>query len=509
VRTPFAFFVLALASCSPVPEQSPEAAEPPNIVYIQSDTHRWGAMSFTQTPQVVTPNMAKLREQGVSLDRYYVNLPICTPYRAIMMTGRWPYQQGLMANHMSLGERVDMPEGKKTRGTIAWTFKDAGYTTGHFGKWHLGGRDARPFGFDRSVVWNGTNNHRKNTYNVDGGDAEPWKGESNATAITEQALDWIAQEAASKTPFFAVISLNPPHGPFDDAPEAKKKLYPDEQTLPFHPKDEIRDFEQHRDYHALISGIDDDLGMVMARLDELGIAGNTILVYTSDHGAMTGIDGVAYGQKRHPNDESARVPFLVRWPGHIPPGRDLETLASTMDVLPTLAALAGVAPKLAGKESGAYLASLEGTNLAPFLLGKAEGVAEPEAVFLSHPSNMNNNGSRHEIVWRAIVTKDFTYAVTDKGEHRLWKNGPGYQEPNLLDDPAYLRTRVELWNKLDALMDKDERPYYDQWFANAAEAEVEAWNREHGLGEDNADREAGKRAVFDMSKSKPGAGVSD
>ncbi|MEZ5392161.1 MAG: sulfatase-like hydrolase/transferase [Bryobacterales bacterium] len=419
--------VAVLAGCASAPEAA-DPASPPNVVYIQSDTHRWGAMSFTQTPQVVTPNMAKLAEQGVSLDRYYVNLPICTPYRAMMMTGRWPYQQGLMANHMSLGERVDMPEGQKTRGTIAWTFKDAGYTTGHFGKWHLGGRDARPFGFDRSVVWNGTNNHRKNTYNVDGGDPQPWKGESNATATTEQALDWIAEASKGDKPFFAVVSLNPPHGPFDDAPDAKKALYPDEKTLPFHPKDEIRDFEQHRDYHALISGIDGDLGMVMQRLDALGIADNTILVYTSDHGAMTGIDGVSYGQKRHPNDESVRVPFLMRWPGHIPAGRDLETLASTVDVLPTLAALAGVAPKLEGSESGAYLASLQGTNLAPFLLDKADGVAEPQEVFLSHPSNMNNNGSRHEIVWRAIVTPDYTYAVTDKGEHRLWKNGEGYQD---------------------------------------------------------------------------------
>ena len=116
-------------------------------------------MSFTQTPQVETPSLDRLRAQGVSLDRHYVNLPICTPFRAILMTGRWPYQQGLMANHMSLGARVDLPDAEKTRGTISWAFREAGYTTGHFGKWHLAGRDARPFGFDKSVVWAGTNNH--------------------------------------------------------------------------------------------------------------------------------------------------------------------------------------------------------------------------------------------------------------------------------------------------------------------------------------------------------------
>ena len=493
--------LLALAACGG--PSAPPAAKPPNVVYIQSDTHRWGAMSFTLTPQAVTPSMEALAGQGVSLDRYYVNLPICTPYRAIMMSGRWPWQQGLMANHMRLGERVDMPEGEQTRGTIAWAFRDAGYTTGHFGKWHLGGNDARPFGFDRSILWNGTNNHRENTFNVDGGEDQPWQGESNATAMTVQALDWIAEQARGEQPFFAVLSLNPPHGPFHDAPEAKKALYPDERSLPFHPLDQIRDFEQHRDYHALISGIDDDLGMVMRRLDELGLAGNTILVYTSDHGAMTGIDGVDYGQKRHPNDESSRVPFLVRWPGKIPAAKRMETLASTIDVLPTLAGLCGLAPKLAGTPSAEYLASLPGKDLSGFLLDAPDPGPEPTEVYLAHPSNMNNRGSRHEIVWRAIVTPDYTYAVTDEGERRLWANGDSYQERNLIDDPAHLETRRKLWAQLDKLLDETERPFYDQWFARISERELKAWNAEHGLGAGNADREAGKAFLFDMARSRP------
>jgi arylsulfatase A-like enzyme len=404
-----------------------------------------------------------------------------------------------MANHMSLGERVDMPEGKRTRGTIAHAFRDAGYITGHFGKWHLGGNDARPFGFDRSIIWNRTNNHRKNPVIVDGGEPVVWEGESNATATTEQALEWIAEVSQGEKPFFAVLSLNPPHGPFDDAPEAKKALYPSEERLPFHPLDLTRDFDQHRDYHALISGIDDDLGRVTAKLDELGIADDTILVYTSDHGGMTGIDGVAYGQKRHPNDESARVPFLIRWPGKIRRGERLDVLASTIDVFPTLAALAGIDPP---GEAGEYLAGLPGANLSPYLLDDSDPPAQaPRDVYIAHPSNMNNGGSRHEIIWRAIVTPEYTYAVTDKGEHRLWENGAGYQAQNLIADPAHIETRRELWGRLDALLDKTERPFYEQWFANAAEAEVSAWNAEHGI--DGADREAGKAALFDMRASKP------
>lgn len=164
--------VLAMAaSCANPP--APETRSP-NVVYILSDTHRWGAMSFTQTPAVQTPNLERLAREGVSFNRYCVNLPLCTPYRAILLTGRWPYQQGPIGNHMALAERVDLPESERHRGTLAWAFKNAGYTTALFGKWHLGGnialpgvetsgtpresRNALPFGFDRSVVWWGTNN---------------------------------------------------------------------------------------------------------------------------------------------------------------------------------------------------------------------------------------------------------------------------------------------------------------------------------------------------------------
>lgn len=494
-----ALLVPLLAACTVRPDGQPGTR--PNVVLFVSDTHRWGAMSFTQTPHVQTPNLERLSNQGVSLDRHYVNLPICTPFRAILMTGRWPYQQGLVANHMSLAERVDMPDGQQERGTLAWAFKDAGYATAHFGKWHLGGRDARPFGFDKSVVWAGTNNHRHCRYSIDGGEYETWEGLSNSTATTGQALEWVEQTASDERPFFLVISVNPPHGPFHDAPEEKKALYPDEDALPFHPLDVTRDFEQHRDYHALISGMDGDVGHVMDKLDQLGLENSTILAYTSDHGAMTGIDGVAYGQKRHPNDESSRIPFLIRWPGRLPPDVQLPAPTSTIDVFPTLVSLAGLAEADLG-ESAVYTGTLPGTDLSGLLRGEPDA-PRPDSVFLAHPSNMNNRGSRHEIVWRAVVTDDYTYAVTEDGEHRLWANSNGYQDTNLLDDPAHEGVRERLWQQLDRWMDQAERPFYDNWFTRAPERDVASWNAEHGLEAKGADREAGRSAVFDLEASKP------
>ncbi len=495
-------------------EAPPAAADPPNVVFIMSDTHRWGAMSMTQTPGVRTPNLETIAAQGVSLDRYYVNHPLCTPYRAMLMTGRWPYQQGLIANHMSLAGRVDLPAGERTRGTLSWAFKDAGFTTAHIGKWHLGGDDARPFGFDRSILWSGTNDHRRSRYSVDGAPSTEWTGQSNATAMTTQALEWIEAVHGEPRPFFLILSLNPPHGPFDDAPEEYQALYPDAAALPWHPLDQLRDWERHRDYHALVSNVDAEVGRVLRALDELGIADDTVLVYTSDHGAMSGVNGVAYGQKRHPNDESTRVPFLVRGPG-IPAGRALETLASTIDLFPTLAGLADVPSLLraagtAGSADAAasldYLESLPGADLSS-LLRSDPGAPVPVSVFLMHPTNMNNRFSRPELVWRAIVTDRHTYAVTQEGEYALWDNAEPYQTTNLVADPETLPIRARLWDALDAWMDRAERPFIDTWFSRAPSRELRAWNAEHGLGEDVDvdvdDRIIGRDAVFDLTASKP------
>ena len=344
--------------------------DPLNIVFIMSDTHRWGAM---------------------------------------LMTGRWPHQQGLLANHMNLAERVDLPEPERTRGTVSWAFKEAGYTTAHIGKWHLGGHDARPFGFDRSIVWSGTNDHRRSDYSIDGAPLTEWTGTSNATAMTSQALEWMETVHDDGRPFFVILSLNPPHGPVDDAPDEFTSLYPDEEALPFHPLDQLRNWADHRNYHALVS-----------------------------------------------NDESTRVPFLVRGPG-IPAGLALDTLASTIDLFPTLAGLAGLPSRLrdagtvGSAASLAYLDSLPGVDLSSHLRNEPRGLAS-SSVFLMHPTNMNNRFSRPELVWRAVVTDRYTYAVTSDGEYALWDNDEAYQTTNLVTDPETLPIRTQLWEELGGWM---------------------------------------------------------
>ena len=116
-------------------------------------------------------------------------------------------------------------------------------------------------------------------------------------------------------------------------------------------------------------------------------------------------------------------------------------------MFPTLISLAGIESEQLGP-SADYVRSLPGTDLAALLRGEPDA-ERPDSVFLAHPSNMNNGGSRHEIIWRAVVTDEFTYAVTEDGEHRLWANTDGYQDTNLLGDPTYETTRTQLWERLD------------------------------------------------------------
>ncbi len=498
-----------LAGASPPPRGTK-----PNVIYFYSDTHRWGAMSFTQEPAVQTPYMAQMLNNGVSMDRCYSNLPLCSPHRGILMSGRWPWQQGIMANHMLLADRPDMPADKKYRGTLGCMFKDAGYNTGYFGKSHWGGNDVRPYGFDKSTIGTG-GDHTKITFTEDGVKQPTWKrgttDDSNCTPVVTEALNWIDGHYDDTNPFFVVISVHPPHPTLTDAPESKKALYPDETAMPYHPYDERHDFSDHQGYHAHVSDVDDEINRVLVKMDELGITNDTIFIYTSDHGGMSGVKGAGYGSKRYPEDESSRVPFLIQWPGKIPANTRVDTLFSTIDIFPTLCSLAGLPTHLASAstpeaaESLEYIQGCPGIDMSQRILGT--GGPDPESVFLMHVSNMNKHSgpSGWAPITRGVVTKEYTYAVGPESEYCLYDNRGKYQHPDLLGKPGYDEVRLSLWHKIRDWMEIAEDPFVEKWFAEMPEKWVKAWNKEHGFG-DVADREIGKTALFDIKKSKPVAG---
>ena len=493
--------------------QEAAAGRRPNVVYVFSDEHRWHSMSFTDMPEVKTPNMAKLAQQGVSFDNCISNYPVCSPHRAILMTGRWPYQMAMLRQSPGMVDNGHplSPE----QPTIGKAFKQAGYATCYIGKWHLGGTRAEPFGFDLSLIWLGTDNHWDSYYVTKDG-KQVRSTRYNPTHMTDQAMELI--ESNRTRPFFCMLSLNPPHYRFDDPPPDKKALYPDAKAMPQRPnydagshgkgglrrfvekvgeeeaikqltqrfgkgkatrmvKRAVRqlkegyvpgeaDWVRYQGYHGHVTAIDEELGRLMAKLAALGLAENTILVYSSDHGSMLGSHGL--GNKRHPHEESIKTPFLVRWPKEVAAGQRVESLFGTIDIMPTVCSLAGVGvpETCVGQDLSAAVRR-----------GRAEGTVhkgqspwpDPESQFIMHIAR--KGGANDAPFFRGVRTKRYTYTVREVGPWLLFDNEKDpYQLKNLIDNPATADVRARLHGMVADWVKKADDPFVMP-DANAATSE--------------------------------------
>lgn len=218
-----------------------------------------------------------------------------------------------------------------------------------------------------------------------------------------------------------MVAWNPPHATFTDPPEDTKALYP-QASLALRPscqgkaKNKASDLDNDQGYCGHITAIDRELGRLLRRLDELTLAENTIVIYTSDHGSMFGEHGKS--SKRHPEEESVRVPFRARWPGRVPAGSIPGQLVGTIDIFPTLCGLAGLpAPVTCG-----------GTSFAPALLGQP--MASPESQFIMHISNKKEydkvqadpKARVFRPFFRGVRTPRYSYAVCVDGPWVLFDN---------------------------------------------------------------------------------------
>ena len=371
--------------------------------------------------------------QSVAFRNCISNYPVCSPYRAMLLTGRWPYQTGIIDNALQL---------RSDEVSIGRTFQRGGYRTGYIGKWHLSPGDeggafipAGPArqGFDYWQVWSHTNQHFDTsfTFHPDTGAKIQPKG-YNCTLMTDEAVEFIG--ANRDRPWMLTISWNPPHPNFDDAPpEQKQRYHP--AALKFRPnvKEKPNLRGQCQGYYGHISAVDIEFGRLLRKLEETGQADNTIVVYTSDHGDMMGSHG--FGGKRLPWEESCKVPFLVRYPGVTPAGSTVEGLFSTVDIYPSLCGLAGVAVP----------AHCVGRDLSVAMRG---GDARfPESSFLMHIKKDNASGGENHPapLFRGVRTSRHTYAVADDGRWLLYDNREDpYQMRNLIDDSGYQKLARDL-----------------------------------------------------------------
>lgn len=324
-------------------------ADRPNIILAMADDQGWGDMAYNGHPVVQTPTFDAMARTGWRFDRFYAAAPVCSPTRGSVLTGRHPNRFGCFQWGNTL-----RPE----EVTVAEAIKQAGYTTGHFGKWHLGSvRADSPVcpgtsGFDD---WFSSPNYFDlDPWMSDQGKAVKTRGEGSEV-IVERALKFARHAVRSGRPFLAVVWFGSPHDPHA-ASEADLAAYADQPA-------------RQRPFLAEITAMDRAMGRLRRGLKELGVADNTLLWYCSDNGAIpVGATGGLRGRKNQVYEGGLRVPGLIEWPARLKEHRVVDIPCGTVDILPTVLELAGApVPKR----------PLDGQSLVPLLDGTMTARARP------------------------------------------------------------------------------------------------------------------------------------
>ena len=415
----FRFLLIAMVATTFVdaPNASGEQQIRPNIILCMADDLGWGDTGFNGHPHIKTPNLDQMAKAGARLERFYVGSPLCVPSRAGLLTGRIATRCGI-SNHRGAVSHLRSEEF-----TIAELAKTKGYTTGHFGKWHLGMLTSDYEG-DKSVLmtpgmagfdeWFASPSSvaTHNPYTDPGAIGRALGGTSSPQAIDrragyihngkpldepiegcaaeivmDRAIPFIRNAAKVEQPFLAVIWFNPPHTPVVGHPKYMKELY---SHLP--------ENEQH--YFSLASAIDAQMGRLRQVLRDLGIADDTLLAFTSDNGPgppisrtrkpearLQGSAGPFRERKASIYEGGIREPGLIEWPSQVKPGTVVKAPCSTLDYMPTVAKLLGI--ELPDRP-------YDGLDIMPILKGEQQKRGKPIAFYFRDAVALS--GERYKLV---------------------------------------------------------------------------------------------------------------
>jgi arylsulfatase len=434
---------MTACACAAAPKL---AGSRPNIILVMTDDQGYGDLACHGHPVLRTPHLDRLHSQSVRFIDFQVS-PTCSPTRASLMTGRHEFRSGVTHTILER-ERLAL-----AATTIAQVLKSAGYTTGIFGKWHLG--DEPPYqpnerGFDEVYI-HGAGGIGQ-TYPGSCGDApgneyfnpallHNGRFEKTSGYCTDlffaQALEWIDGQSKARGPFFAYITPNAPHAPLISPGEQYDKLYAGKSI------DGKRLDASAVAYFAMITNIDENVGKLVTKLKELGIEDDTLLIFMTDNG---GTHTSWYGAgmragKATPYQGGTRVPSFWRWPGRLAEGVDVNKLTAHLDIFPTLAALAG-AKVPAGVE-------LDGRSLIP-LLENGDAPWEDRYVFV-HLGRWPHG---------EMEAAKFTHCAVRNARFRLVNNRELY---DLASDPGESVNVIEQHPQVAAAM----RKAYDAWWDEA------------------------------------------
>lgn len=500
----FCVFVLFLAVCA--------EGQQPNIILIMTDDQGYPSVGAHGHPWINTPEMDKMHSQSIRFDRFMMG-STCAPSRAGIMTGVHSIKNGV-THTIFERERLDL-----NATTIAEVIKPAGYTSGYFGKWHLG--DEEPYqpenrGFDEVFIHGAGGIGQKypgSCADVPGNKYFNPVFKHNGTFVKTKGfctdvlfkatLGWIQSVKDSDQPFFAYLSTNAPHSPFISPPEYQKRF----QDLGF--------AKGHAGFYGMIEHIDFNLGQLFNQLEKWDLMENTIIVFTSDNG-MTGGGCGLRGRAGRPQKElgkdsngnpmmsynagmkglkstvdegGVRVPFFVRWDGVIKEGRTVNTVTSYLDILPTLADIANAELPVTQV--------FEGRSLMPLILTK--NARWDDRFLFQHVTRWDHMDSPDSWKWKKYSVRNQRFRLVEGVLYDM-ENDPGQtkdvtaQYPELVE--SMKNAYEKFWDEARPLMINEdaplanEKPFHVDYYAQKDSIGIPEWEthtfkwKESYVGED-------------------------
>lgn len=464
--------VTASQAASPTASPHNATGKKPNLLIIFPDEMRAQAQGFMGQDATMTPNIDKFAGQSVVFRQAVSNYPLCTPFRGMLMTGQYPYRNGLQGNsHAGMpgnfgGGDFGM-ELKKSAVTWSDLLKKQGYSMGYIGKWHMDVPEApyipsynnpmegrywndwtppeKRHGFDfwysygtydlhmTPMYWtNDTPRDKPLTINQ-------WSPEHEADIAIKYLRNENGKYRDKSKPFTLVVSMNPPHSPYDQVPQKYLDRFKGKSSESLNTRPNVKWDKEYqegygpkyfKEYMAMVNGVDEQFGRIIDELDRLNLSEDTLVVFFSDHGCCMGSNGNPTKNVHY--EESMRVPMIFRWPGKIGPRQD-DILFSAPDIYPTVLGLLGMGELIPD--------SVEGTNFAKTVLTGGGDKRPTSQLYIFMPyggQSYGRRGVRTERYTLAIdrkVGKPLNYVLHDN------KNDP-YQMKNIAEDNMTLINRL-------------------------------------------------------------------
>ncbi len=436
-------------------QQVQEVTSKPNIIFILADDLGYGDVGFNGQDKIKTPNIDKLAKNGMIFTNHYTGSSVCGPSRAVLMTGKHTGHSTVRGNPRwtASGTPVDINAADVT---VAEELKRAGYTTGIVGKWGLAENLTEGVpnkqGFD---YFYGFNQHspahhyypkgifeNENRITLDGNNPQAKEGQHIHYLITEKAADFIDKN--HKKPFFLYLSYTIPHFELTILEKEKEQYknlgWPKRKMKPGHYR---HDEDGHITYAAMVSTMDRDIGNLVKQLENLGVADNTLIVFTSDNGheyddlknEFFNSNGHFKGHKRDLYEGGIHTPFIAYWPNQIKAGSTTNHISTFWDFLPTACELAGIQPT----------DKIDGVSYAPTLLGNDSQQQKHNYLYWEFNERKGPIQAVRQNNWKAVKFDQKAIELYDLNKDISEQNNIASQYPEKAKELLYLinNTRTE------------------------------------------------------------------